>query len=777
MPTLSQNIFQAFRSPGSIFSGDAIAGGKLSKNFDEPTYLTFRVSFRPANTNLEFSNYDKMPHPLLELYKEDDINARNFYSTRQFLRDANEFVREQMLVDFIEKWNTLQSDFQWYFQNISGIDSLLKIDPKRGIRVPKDGKVTIKMLEGLDLKITHLLNLYRKIAWDDVYQRWILPDMMRYFMMDIYITEFRIFHQSNLKTVPAGSASVPVYPPQQTFVQKYLPELQSPAGKYRSTEVPEMILSAMDDLMPTYVLHCERCEIDIASLNTHFNDLNVSEPTMTEVSFDVNVGTLTEEYRNPLLDYYYTDRIVNGLERTREFALTTGQAIPIPVGGGIGLITSPADIPYTPTKISSNSNARPLIHPDMDYGEKGSHVSGRPFVETGGSGQSNLLNSSQATQSPTWVGNTLKFGKAFTENLLETAIGKGKMTKIPGLGVSFSEALSAIQSKNVFTVFGLVRQAMTQSLRETTPSSELEGDIVDGSFKAFLSKIAKSEATNEDSIKLAKAANQILSDRGIWEEVKDMSKATDLLSKALGEVNMGKPLENPTTLKQNAMLATNNDRSLATDLDDKPKLSGGALVYRDILLSTSTSGNLEITKAVITTRLGSTEGEIKGGEFSGASSTIEGELQPAEFTGSKPNTGIQAGGVERVQPGAATSKSGLQKAEFSGSAPNTGIVEGGLSEVSSSLATSKKDISEKGAFTGSTPNTGISEGGLEEGDLSQATKGEIANGKYLFGGVAKKQGITVQKAIERPEPGEAVDNDTKLQPIPRPKEGDINKSI
>ena len=121
-----------------------------------------------------------------------------------------------MLLDFIEKWNTLQNNYQYYFQNISGIDSLLKIDPKRGIRVSKDGKVTIKMLEGLDLRITHLLNLYRKIAWDDVYQRWILPDMMRYFMMDIYITEFRIFHQSSSISNPSN---------QKTTSQSQVPEM------------------------------------------------------------------------------------------------------------------------------------------------------------------------------------------------------------------------------------------------------------------------------------------------------------------------------------------------------------------------------------------------------------------------------------------------------------------------------------------------------------------------------------------------------------------------
>ena len=147
MPTLAENIFKSFRTPGSVLNSGVIAGGKISKTFDEPTYLTFRLGFRPANTNLELTNYDKMPHPLFERAEpQDDINARNFYSTRQFLRDANEFVREKMLLEFIDKWNVVQNNYQWYFQSISGIDSLLKIDPKRGIRVSKDGKVTIKML-------------------------------------------------------------------------------------------------------------------------------------------------------------------------------------------------------------------------------------------------------------------------------------------------------------------------------------------------------------------------------------------------------------------------------------------------------------------------------------------------------------------------------------------------------------------------------------------------------------------------------------------------------
>jgi hypothetical protein len=312
------------------------------------------------------------------------------------------------------------------------------------------------------------------------------------------------------------------------------------------------------------------------------------------------------------------------------------------------------------------------------------------------------------------------------------------------------------------------------------PSQELEGDIVDGAFRAFVTKMSKSKATDPAGLELTRAANQVLNDKGIWEQVKDMSKATDLISSALGEINMGKALENPDSLKLNAAAFTKGDKSLATDLDETPKLVGEPLIYKGILTSTSTSGSID-NKGIVRTKLGSTDGEVQDGQkFTTPEKSLatsgEGISKP-EFTGTKINVGIQEGaGLTRVAPGAATSKDGLQKVDFSGSKPIIGIEDGGLTTVAPSLSTSKKAV-EGGSFTRVAPNTGIDEGGLTTSDPGQATKSEIANGKYLFGGVAKKQGIVGQKSIERPEPGEAVDNDTKLNPVPRPKQGDINKQI
>jgi hypothetical protein len=69
-----------------------------------------------------------------------------------------------MLKEFIEKLGYLQENHQYYFQSVSGLSNLLNIIPKRGSRIKYNDTITIKTLEGLDLRMSYLMNLYRKIA-------------------------------------------------------------------------------------------------------------------------------------------------------------------------------------------------------------------------------------------------------------------------------------------------------------------------------------------------------------------------------------------------------------------------------------------------------------------------------------------------------------------------------------------------------------------------------------------------------------------------------------
>jgi len=241
----------------------------FARAFDEPTYLTFRLEFifgddpDMAEYNLAYNNngladntmmsalygqmYDKMPEPFLQdpgimsgsgkrtlekIAADDstsskmkpfldmynklaengasynvDVSVGSFYSTEYYLdMSLGDHGRASLLHNFKEALRDIQENFPYYFKSISGIPSLTKVDPTSGMR-NAETSIELTCYEGLDLKITQLINLYRKICWDDVYQRWVLPDMMRYFGMRIYVSEIRMFHDWSRKNSFTGATS------------------------------------------------------------------------------------------------------------------------------------------------------------------------------------------------------------------------------------------------------------------------------------------------------------------------------------------------------------------------------------------------------------------------------------------------------------------------------------------------------------------------------------------------------------------------------------------
>ena len=586
-----RNQYNSFRGVGSPFVEFTDSVRKISRTFDEPTYYTFKIFFYSDDdrdngaTNV---NFDRMPQPLFSNQFQREMDARNYYSTSQYLWDMDEEVRVQMLQEFKEKWNQLQVEYQWYFQSISGLNSLMSVVPGRGKRVADDARLTINMLEGLDQKITYLLNLYRKIAWDDNYQRWILPDMMRYFRMTIYITEFRTFHRSNFV------AESNVNPETGQIFSKGLEENEP------------LLLSTISNMTPIYVLDLERCEFDIESFNIMPDAMNVGEADMRELEFNIKVGNYTERYINPIFNTMMYDMMINGYGRTAQ----TGESITL-----------------TKNPQTQQEGAAMIKRAQGDSLATQTHQSGKPFVQTGNidnihnanPNYSEDVNSIVPGDPATWLGNTLTAGKALVTNLVESKIDEAKVRKIPGLGISFNEALAAIQSKNVFTLLGAARKALSESVEGTLPSDKLEGELIDTQFKFFLQGISESEATDEDAVELQKAANQILNNQGTWEEIKDLSKATNLVSDALGEINTPVKIEGPNTLKdiyasqvnevfpvQDGITLEGIPSSTATE----SKIEGQKLGQP--LPGAATSDTNEQIESPGTVGLGSTDGNIIG---------------------------------------------------------------------------------------------------------------------------------------------------------------------
>jgi hypothetical protein len=504
----------------------------LSKRFDEPTYLSFRLKFGEGDSkhNYATSNvyYDSMPHPLFIKRSEYiPLDVRENYAAIDYLWDANEPTRAEMLKEFIERWNQLQNSFQWYFQKIDGVDALLKTNPKKGQRIPSDLRLTITTLEGLDLRISYLLNLYRKIAWDDVYQRWVLPDMMRYFTLDIYVTEFRTFHLPNEQT------------------EMGYEEINSAKTKIDSvTGQTELVLHALDKILPTWKISCKMCEFDIENIAwTALPGLSVGDaPTPAACTFQIKVGNIEETQIYPVFtSMYLEDKKLNGTERSGDLNTTLTN-------------DDRKDANGLPGNDNRGYNTDLLIGQSREFDEP-SHVSGKPFIESVAidfQGSKNLgtnLSNINPTEPNTWVGNALTFGKSFVTNLVNEKIDKAKMTAIPKLGFSVNEAISAIESKNIITALGLIRKSVAQVQQEyVAPSDKLSDPIVDDTFRLFLTGISQSKATSDIQIKLQEAANTALNDKGVWEKIKDFSKATNLVGE--GEINTPNSISGGTNLKQ-----------------------------------------------------------------------------------------------------------------------------------------------------------------------------------------------------------------------------------
>lgn len=354
----------------------------FTRTFDEPTYLTFRIEFNfgdpeSAKRNFAYNNngmfnsdidhslydtmFDYLPEPLLEPFsvvnvsytgtendkygQTMDTSTGKTYSTEDYLdRSLGDHGRAYLLHNFKLALRDIQDNFPYYLKSISGINSLFKVQTETGARL-SDAKITIDCYEALDLRITQLLNMYKKIVWDDVYQRWVLPDMMRYFNMKIYISEIRLFHDvqpnkpknenflfdfSNPSVRNATTS--PLLPDKDKWWEKGLNGLKTAnalANTFLGTKSHltkaintvastidvgkglyndfasafndlNMCNSAFNEVMPTICIDCHMCEFDISDTMTHLDSLKSAKPEQPTPKITIKVGNARDTQVYPL---------------------------------------------------------------------------------------------------------------------------------------------------------------------------------------------------------------------------------------------------------------------------------------------------------------------------------------------------------------------------------------------------------------------------------------------------------------------------------------------
>ena len=175
------NIRKGFLDRDSLFST------QFSSDFDEPTYLSFKLNFYSDERLTDEMTYDTLPQALFtppnlpedgnpydrwmdwasddelrEIIADYQYDPESFvydrkYSAFNYLLDRNEDFRAFLLAKFLKGWAELQEQYQFYFQSVSGLDKLLESNPSRGSKLSKDTVVTIECLEAIDQRVKYLL--------------------------------------------------------------------------------------------------------------------------------------------------------------------------------------------------------------------------------------------------------------------------------------------------------------------------------------------------------------------------------------------------------------------------------------------------------------------------------------------------------------------------------------------------------------------------------------------------------------------------------------------
>lgn len=236
--------------------------------FDIPGHSFFKIMFHFYNGDSD--SYDNHGGLLAPTWL-DDPNEYDYYmydSAWAYLKNNFEDERAHKLEKFVTLLSNINSECPWYFQEITGLDSVLERSQISDFKIEDTRKkIQIKCLpDSFDRKIGTLLSLYREIVWSWSMKREVLPANLRKFDMSIFIWESPVFgiHRGNGDTFL-----------DETYVNKF-------SGVYKLIE-----------------LH--NCEIDYNSIKTGYAALNNTEGVQNEYTIDISFDDCYEHMYNPII--------------------------------------------------------------------------------------------------------------------------------------------------------------------------------------------------------------------------------------------------------------------------------------------------------------------------------------------------------------------------------------------------------------------------------------------------------------------------------------------
>jgi hypothetical protein len=155
--------------------------------FQDPTYLGFKLFFL----------FDQPDSGLLSTKAHPN-------TALGYLIRIGDTVRAEYLTRFVEHLRNINQVTPWFFQTIDGLGEAWKHgyqDADFKALLPAERQIKIGCLdESIDLRITALMDLYRKACFDWPNRREVVPQNLRYFKVGIYCYESRTINRRGYPT-------------------------------------------------------------------------------------------------------------------------------------------------------------------------------------------------------------------------------------------------------------------------------------------------------------------------------------------------------------------------------------------------------------------------------------------------------------------------------------------------------------------------------------------------------------------------------------------------
>ena len=180
----SDSALNTFKKTNMYFETDPFL------RYQDPTYIGFKLFFL----------FDQPNAGLLST-----TGLKN--TAMGYLENIGDTERMDYLKSFVDLLQKINSVTPWFFQQIDGLDEAWKhmYQEKEYKPILSDRKIVINCLdESIDLRMTALMDLYRKACFDWPNRREVVPKNLRRFKVRIYCYEGRSLNRWGLPWSPAA---------------------------------------------------------------------------------------------------------------------------------------------------------------------------------------------------------------------------------------------------------------------------------------------------------------------------------------------------------------------------------------------------------------------------------------------------------------------------------------------------------------------------------------------------------------------------------------------